>query len=171
MTTEIKISYTIDDHGDETVMSVNSPYNKSFIERARKLHGKFNATKKAWEFSPKIKSKVFDALRTVYDYEEPGVIIEKVDILVTINKKVYGFADNVILCGRIIAVGKERDSGAYEGKDVNMLEGEMDTGGSRKNWFTYIEAGTVLEVFNVNKKTLKLWDNEESVSYKIIEKK
>ncbi|MBA1220054.1 hypothetical protein G7017_03935 [Pseudomonas fulva] len=171
MTTEVKVTYTTDGNGDETVMSVNSPYNKSFIERARKLHGKFNTTTKAWDFSPKIKVKVFDALRTVYDYEEPGVVVEKVDILVTINEKVFGFTGDVILGGRIIAVGKERDSGAYEGKDVNMVKGEMSTGGSRKNWYTYIDAGTILEVFNVNKKTLKLWDKEEAVSYKIIENK
>lgn len=171
MTTEVKVTYTTDENGDETVMSVNSPYNTKFIEYARKLHGKFNKVTRAWDFSPKAKSKVFDALRTVYNYEEPGIVVEKVDILVTINEKVFGFKGDVILGGRIIAVGKERDSGAYEGNDVNMIKGEMNTDGSRKNWYTYIDAGTALEVFNVNKKTLKLWDKEEAVSYKIIDNK
>lgn len=166
-----KITYTKDENGNETVMSVKSPYNTNFLAMARKLHGKFNTQTKTWDFSTKTKSKVLAALKTVYDYEEEGTVTEKVDIEVTFNNTVHSEKGSLILAGRIVAVGTDRDSGAYEGKDISLIEGEISTDGSRKNWYTYIAAESVLEVYNVDKKTLKEWDKLDSVSYKIIDKK
>lgn len=168
----VTVKYIKDESGEDKIISVKSPYSATFLKMAKtELHGKYNGQSKAWEFSAKIKVKVLNALKTVYDYEEEGAVIEKVDIEVTFKNTVYAERGSVILAGRILAIGKERDSGAYEGKDVNLIEGEMSTDGSRKNWNTYIASDSVLEVYNVDKKTLKLWDKIDSVTYKIIEKK
>ena len=165
----IKITYTKDENGNETLMSVKSPYSATFLKMAKQLHGKYN--NKEWEFSTKIKAKVLSALKTVYDYEEEGTVTEKVDIEVTFNNTVCAEKGSVILAGRILAIGTDRDSGAYEGKDVSLIEGEISTDGSRKNWYTYIAAESVLEVYNVDKNTLKAWDKLDSISYKIIDLK
>ena len=147
---------------------VTSPYNEDFIKEARALKGKFNTTNKGWEFPIKSKAKVDAAIYKVFGVSSDANS-EKVNIELTFLEKVQAEQDSVIIAGRIIAKGDNRDSGAEEGWGVEIIEGEMSTDGSRKNWYTYVTKGSVFAVSKVEKKTLKLLDKNKSVSYKIIE--
>ena len=73
----------------------------------------------------------------------------------------------VIFMQKKVAVAFSRDSGAKVGYDVHaMLEGDIDSGGSAKNWHCYVGAGSVFELevckvfFDTNKNRVKKWDIE-----------
>lgn len=63
-----------------------------------------------------------------------------------------------------IAVAFDRDSGAKVGYDARMLSGDIDSGGSRKNWYCKVAKGSVFELelseecFNKNKNRIKKWE-------------
>jgi len=65
-----------------------------------------------------------------------------------------------------VAVAFDRDSGAKVGYDVRMISGDIDSGGSRANWYCSVLEGSVFELeideelFNKNKNRIKKWDME-----------
>lgn len=149
---------------------VNSPYNPSFIKRAKEIRGKYNGADsiKAWEFPVESKSKLDSLLSTIYGTTD-GSVSEKVAVRLTFLETVIAEQDSIIIAGRIIAIGRGRDTGAKCGRDITFDEGNMGTDGSRKNWHTFIEEGSVFEVFEFEKAALKQLDKIKSVKYEIIE--
>jgi len=72
-----------------------------------------------------------------------------------------------VLClGEKMAVAFDRDSGAKIGYGAKMIDGKIGSGGSRKNWYCYVNEGSVFEfqidkaVFEKNKNRLKNWKVE-----------
>jgi len=65
-----------------------------------------------------------------------------------------------------VAVAFDRDSGAKIAYGARMIEGEIDSGGSRKNWYCIVKEGSVFEIevdreaFEKNKNRIKKWDME-----------
>ena len=45
-----------------------------------------------------------------------------------------------------VAVAFGRDSGAKVGRNVRMIDGDIDSGGSRVNWYCSVDAGSVFEL-------------------------
>jgi len=66
-----------------------------------------------------------------------------------------------------VAVAFDRDSGAKVGYEARMISGDIDSGGSRKNWYCIVKEGSVFEIevdaefYNKNKNRIKKWDIEE----------
>jgi len=85
------------------------------------------------------------------------------------NKRRYA----VIFMGTKIAVAFDRDSGAKVGYDARMISGEIDSGGSRVNWYCIVEEGSVFELevdtefYQKNKNRIKKWKIEELEDYTI----
>lgn len=72
----------------------------------------------------------------------------------------------VVFMNEKIAVAFDRDSGAKTGYDVKMIDGEIDSGGSRVNWYCIVKKGSIFElevdkeVFYKNKNRIKKWQIE-----------
>lgn len=89
----------------------------------------------------------------------------------TIKVRITAKEDNhrrfaVVFMGQKVAVAFDRDSGAKVAYGARMIKGNIDSGGSRKNWYCRVDAGSVFEVevdaeaFNKNKNRIKKWDME-----------
>ena len=52
----------------------------------------------------------------------------------------------VVFMGVKVAVAFDRDSGARVGYGVRMICGNIDSGGSRKNWYCVVGKGSVFEL-------------------------
>lgn len=165
MTVEIE---TFKKEDEKEYIRVRSPYNQMFVIRAKEIRGKFNGDKKAWEFPIKSQSKLEAILSEIYGTADSSKS-EKVNIQLTFVESVKAEKNGIVLAGRLIVRGTERDSGATCGIDVSFESGEMGTDGSRKNWYTYISKDSVFEVFEFEKEALKILDKNNSVTYKIIE--
>jgi hypothetical protein len=65
-----------------------------------------------------------------------------------------------------VAVAFDRDSGARIAYGARMIGGKIGSGGSRKNWYCYVEKGSVFEIevdkeaFEKNKNRIKKWSME-----------
>jgi hypothetical protein len=83
----------------------------------------------------------------------------------------------VVFMGEKVAVAFDRDSGARVGYGVRMISGEIDSGGSRKNWYCVVKAGSVFELevdaeaFRKNKNRIKKWDIEEIDEFSMTEER
>ena len=73
----------------------------------------------------------------------------------------------VIFMGVKVAVAFGRDSGAKVGYDARLICGNIDSGGSRANWYCQVDKGTIFELevdaefYNKNKNRIKKWKIEE----------
>ncbi len=65
-----------------------------------------------------------------------------------------------------VAVAFDRDSGAKPAYGARLISGDIDSGGSRKNWYCQVSEGAVFEIevdqeaFEKNKNRIKKWDME-----------
>jgi len=63
-----------------------------------------------------------------------------------------------------VAVAFDRDSGGKVAYGARMISGEIDSGGSRKNWYCTVREGSVFEIevdkdaFEKNHNRIKKWD-------------
>lgn len=70
----------------------------------------------------------------------------------------------VIFMGIKVAVAFDRDSGAKVGYGARMIEGDIGSGGSRANWYCYVNEGSIFELeiddetYNKNKNRIKKWE-------------
>lgn len=72
----------------------------------------------------------------------------------------------VVFMGEKVAVAFGRDSGAKVGWGARLISGDIDSGGSRGNWFCRVFEGTIFELevdtefFTKNRNRIKNWDIE-----------
>lgn len=82
----------------------------------------------------------------------------------------------VVCLGVKVAVAFDRDSGAKVAHGARMVSGEIDSGGSRANWFCIVKKGSVFEIevddetYRQNKNRIKKWKLEEIEEFSISEK-
>ena len=73
----------------------------------------------------------------------------------------------VVFMGVKVAVSFNRDSGAKVGYDARMISGDIGSGGSRANWFCWVDKDSVFELevdkefYLKNKNRIKKWKIEE----------
>lgn len=121
-------------------IKVVSPYNGILVSKFRNLRGQFKDG--AWFFDDTLEEYVKEALLQVFGYD--GTTIPDYCTL-----KITGFSksattDAVLLFGRTIAKAYGRDSGAKLGDDIVLITGDCGSGGSVKNWSTYVSDATLL---------------------------
>ena len=79
----------------------------------------------------------------------------------------------VIFMNEQIAVAFNRDSGAKIGKNVRMIDGDIDSGGSRANWYCIVKKDSIFELevdiqfYQKNKNRIKKWKIEEIDDFSI----
>ena len=96
----------------------------------------------------------------------------------TIKLRITAKEDNrrkfaVVFMNVKVAVAFGRDSGAKVGYNARMITGEIDSGGSRVNWYCLVKEGSVFELevdnefYQKNKNRIKKWNIEEIDDYSI----
>lgn len=137
------IEYSIKINGD--TIEVVAPFLPDFVAQAKsKLGGRWTGT--AWAFDARNESAVRQAVKTYYGWED-GVPL--VSVKLHFDEDTHETCAGIYRLGRQIAAAKDRDSGARLGLGVVLESGDVDSGGSQKNWQTTIDADTVLVVHDV----------------------
>ena len=79
----------------------------------------------------------------------------------------------VVFMGVKVAVAFDRDSGAKVGYNARMIEGNINSGGSRKNWYCIVKEGSVFELevdkeaYKKNRNRVKKWEMKEIEDFTI----
>lgn len=144
--TTIKVSH----HKDTGRVEVTSPYDTSFVSRARAFGGTWDRGHKVWSFDESAEGTVRQALRDCYgtDGEDDGA--EAVTLYVYVPSTISELGSALTLGGITLARAFGRDSGARLGDGVAHLAGPAPTSGGSVRYFkTVIPAGCLLTAYNV----------------------
>ena len=126
--------------------AVKSPYNADFVAHCRRLGGKWNGGEKYWAFPALVREQVLAVLSEIYGWKPDS---KAVTVKITAKRSLDARRDAIRFAGRVVAEASGRDTGARLGADVIMLDGKINSGGSMKNWETYIYEGSVFIMRNV----------------------
>lgn len=122
-------------------MYVESPYSADWVKRAKMLHGKWS--RPCWVFDEDIADDVKAALTDVYG--ECGEEVERVDVLITLNRGLYG--QSISFGGIQLASRFERDGEVRLGDQCIFVSGAFgECGGSRANPRVTCDEGTVIKI-------------------------
>lgn len=139
----------------DNAMYLDCPYNHNFVQRAHRLAGQWDEGKGRWRFDARDLEKVKKACMEVFGTD--GSIPEK---LFTLQARaiveISASRKSIFFAGHQIARAWGRDSGARLGDGVILLEGEVRSGGSRVNWDTIIDDGSVIEIKDLTPKQVDL---------------
>ena len=135
------------------VVTLKAPKNKILIKKCKELGGEWSWKSKVWVFSGIYKDEV-ENLKKIYNSEpvEVEILFKRIQI---------GWKDAVYFLGVPIAAAEHRDSGAEFCEGVTLIEGGCYSGGSRQNWQTIIEPGTVLKAMIPSKLIEKGFKHDE----------
>lgn len=137
---------------------VSTPYHAEFVDRCRRLRGKW--TEGAWVFDDSVLEYVREAMMECFNttgetpYEEVSLLVK--------DKNFFESRGPVTLFGRTIAKAFGRDSGARLGDGIVLIKGEMESGGSVKNWSTCVRDAT-FEIQNFPKPAIELPEVKEAI--------
>ena len=149
------------------LVHVRTPLNTYFVQRAKKLAGRWDPRSVAWVFDARIEDKV--RALCVECYGNDGTTFQElVDIRVTYLTGVVACKGPATVFGRIIGSAKARHSGATLGNGVVLEMGKITSSGSHANWTAAVASGTVVILLDVPK-ALVLSGGPKFVEVNIIE--
>lgn len=122
---------------------VFTPYNADFVRDVKRINGVWSGSNRAWVVEPVMKDQLKKLL--VKHYGETGEEQKRTYKIVATRTHEERLA-SVTAGGLVIASAMGRDSGAKVGEGVYMLEGDIDSTGSVKNWKTWVEEGSIFQV-------------------------
>ena len=132
-----------------TALDVTSPYNTDFVGRARRLAGRWNATRRVWRFDARDEQAVRDLLVACYG-TDGTTMPDVVSVRLTYDGWWSAAREPFDYAGRIVAAASGRDSGARLGQGVVLLNGGFTSGGSRANWTTEtLKSGAVVLLHDI----------------------
>lgn len=134
-----KLSAAANDVASAGITTLRTPfYNKDLVNECKKLGGSWDAKTRAWIFSGIVADKV-EELDEIYNSS-------LIPVEITFDRCVRACCEAVFLAGFKIAAATGRDSGAKMAEGVALIEGDVDSGGSMKNWVTSINEGTKIRM-------------------------
>ncbi len=151
-------------------LAVDTPYNPNFVSKIKKAGGRWNPGNRTWEIDERSINTVRAIMREVYGQDD--LPQELVTVKVTIgDKNLEEWRAPVVLFGRTIASARGRDSGARPGEGVCFEKGGCDSGGSMKNWYTIVRAGSEITIYDVPRLAVeqKIGWKDEYGTFEVIE--
>lgn len=143
---------------------VYSEYNPEWVSAARKMNGKW--TGNSWSFDIRDEDDIKNKLTNIFGtYGEKNY--KTVDVLLFLDKMFLN-EKSLFMFGRQIYHTWGRDSRVVLGEGVGIMEGDLSSSGSRKNYYVHPDKGTVLRIRDI---PAGLIDKEDSSLFKIIEDK
>jgi len=129
-------------------VEVHFPYHAEAKTRIKNMGGRWNGT--CWLVKPEMEA---DARRVLFDVfgTDGAVGLKKVTLRVRAKKDLVQHHEYgpITCCGKVLARAFGRDSGARVGEDVVLIDGNIRSGGSMKNWTVRIDAGSEFKLVNV----------------------
>lgn len=133
----------VTDDGETT--RVYAPYHPKFVEKMHSMGAKWKNG--AWESDILDADDFREAMMPIYYRTDEPCETVAVKIVAKSRMKEYGGA--IFFADRMLCVASGRDSGAKLGDDVALVKGEIDSGGSLKNWTTVIKEGATFKLKEV----------------------
>lgn len=136
---------------------ISTPYSREFVAKIKRIGGaKWDADSKRWAIPADELDIARRYMLEVYGEtdlpDEEGKITVDVKFLDTEDE----ICEGITLFGRTIVQAWGRDTGAKVCDDVTLIDGSVRSGGSRANWRTIIDEGTVLRIKNLTRAALQL---------------
>jgi hypothetical protein len=137
---------------------VYTPFNKQFVDAARRAGGRWSAQDRAWLFAEELTETVRGLLRHIFGEDDTKAEVARVRLRCTFeggeagNRRYWpdrGGNLEVVLAGREVARAFHRDSGARLGPDVVLIQGRFNSGGSRANPRITVSDNTVVDLLRV----------------------
>lgn len=128
---------------------IRAAYNAAFVRQMRNLGAVWEAPE--WVTDERNIDLVRGILMEVYgknDIETEKIVDIRVEYP---NGIMSATQSSLYVCGRPAVVGFGRDSGARPGAGVSVVSGDITSGGSMRNWYVKVSAGTVLIIRDVPK--------------------
>lgn len=139
------------------VANIYTPYNADFVAKIKNIGGrKWNAAEKCWTIPETEIDTARRYMMEVFGETDKADEGERVTARIKFNDEAYAERKGIVIFGKEIARAWGRDSGARAGEDVTIEAGAITSGGSRNNWRTVIEAGTVIKVRNLPEAALDI---------------
>lgn len=114
-------------------------FNQNLVDDCRNMGGKWDADSQTWVFSDLVADRV-EELDAIYNSDLVPVEITAID-------EISEWHAPVRFMGYTIARAWGRDSGAKLGDDVSQMKGNIDSGGSVKNWRSKVSKGSVFRLY------------------------
>lgn len=151
-------------------LRVYSPYNPEYVRELKSQisGGKFDYSDKAWVLPLEAKETVEGLLQKHYGYSPENIKI--CTVIITANETLYGDQDSVRCAGFPIARATGRDSGAKVCENVYLLSGDINSGGSVKNWTTKVKENAQFKITKFPESSLEKIDSDKW-SYSVIQEK
>lgn len=141
------------------VYSLQSTVRNSFlIDACRRLGARYDTETSSWIFNAIVTDKA-EELDLIHNSE-----LIKVEIAARSDIQIY--CEPIRFCGFTIAQARGRDTGAILGDNVHLLNGDINSGGSAKNWTTDISDKSVFRL-EVPQELLKQEQDNESMTWDI----
>lgn len=151
--------------------NVYTPYNPDFVKAIKGIGGaKWNTSEKCWSIPESAVDAAREIMSNVYGYNDVTEN-ETISLRITFNERVSECGSDVVLFGKTLAHAYGRDSGAMVGDDVSFISGGASSGGSRKNWASIVDEGSVAVLSNVNKSVYDKTEPKYDITVEVLESK
>lgn len=131
---------------------IYTPYNPDFVREIKKIGGaRWNSSSRCWSVPEGMTDAVREIIKSVYGYTDQDPATEMVNVIVRFKSDVYKTQDSYDMFGKVLSRAWSRDSGAITGDDVIYLEGNPESGGSKKHWDSIVPEGSVVKIINIPK--------------------
>ena len=144
--------------------SIYTPFNRDFVAAIKTNIGgrKWDADNKCWTVPEEALPQARQIMMDVYGETDLPDAGGSVTVKLTIKQDLSEYCDGVIRFKKVLALARDRDSGARPGEDVTYLEGEPTSGGSRANWKSIVPEGCVILLRHVPK---AVWEQDKDSEY------
>lgn len=152
----------------ENKASVYTPYNREFVTKIKTIGGaKWNG--EAWVIPVNAVDDCRKILKDVYGETDLPDTSEKLTVKVTLHRYLAEEREPIVMFGHTIASAFSRDSGARVESGVRFVSGKPESGGSRKNWETYIPEGCVFIIEGVSKERFEQEKEKYKADFEVME--
>lgn len=138
---------------------IYTPYNPEFVKLIKNI-GDARWNGECWVIPATEIDVARDYMLDVYGESDISVG-ENVTVKITAKETISEERSDVVFANKILAHAWSRDGGARVGTDVTLLDGGIDSGGSRNRWDSIVYEGTVFLLRNVNVKVLEKEDRSK----------
>ena len=144
--------------------SIYTPFNRDFVAAIKSNIGgrRWDSDERCWTVPEESLPQVRQIMMDVYGETDLPDAGGSVTVKLTIKEDLSEYCDGVIRFKKVLALARDRDSGARAGEDVTYLEGEPTSGGSCKNWESVVPAGAVVLLRHVPK---AVWEQDKDSEY------
>ena len=143
-----------------------TPYNDEFVERLQGFGGA-EWTGKCWTVPEHAVDEVREVMLEIFGENDINVS-EKVKVKINFKEEVFRAKGPVTIFGKSIATARGRDGNARISEDVVFIKGKAHGGGSRVNWGTVIDEGSIVTITNVPVTKLDDPNLPEGASFEVI---